>query len=333
MFINQKLLNAICKCRENKVRSFTLPKSDIEVIIYPETGNLRIIEGTKVTTINVPNDGDMLTTLMTMKWDEICNMIAGDRDGFDLDVNRYLVSALYDSVASELKMPEKHIKYMQQVFMHVSADNAADFMRLCTNAIITLAPEMTPHVAEIVDVHFGYSDDTKRTADIIAEVAKKLREESNVEVAYNDIVVTDFYSKEPTNTNAYRQAINELYKVLYHTGVLKEISFEYRDYDEHTYFACYKTDLLEMAKAMNIPTIALAIDAIEASATCHYTSAIQPGYNMTTYRDVSGCVSRVREVWYTQNLANEACYVLFNELHNNGNRCCIELLFKLMAFK
>lgn len=335
MYINQKLLNAICECRKNKVQSFTLPQSDIEVILYPDQKCLRIIEGDKVQTLYVSGDIDLVQTLMTMKWDEICNLVAGDRDGFDLDVNRYLVSALYDSIASELNMPEAQTQWMKHVLTHVSATNAADFMRLCANAIITNVPEMTSHVAEIVDVHMGYSEATKRTASIIAEVGKKLREDSDTDIEYSDVVVADFYAKtnNAKNNNPYYNAINMLYAMLYNTGLLQKISFEYKEYDEYVYFACYKTDLINIAQSIDIPEIALAIEVVNKTSRCNYTSAIQPSYNMVTYRDVCGCITKVRETWYTQQLINEACYVLFNELHSNGNRCCIELLFKLMSFK
>ena len=312
-----------------------LPKSAIEVILYPSENLIRIIENDKVKTIYVPDCNDLITKLINIRWDEICMMIAGDRDGFDLDVNRYLVAALYDSVATDLKMPKSQTAHMKHVLSRISADNAADFMRLCTNAIITNVPEMTCHVAEIVDVHFGYSPETKRTADIIMEVCKKLREESDIDTVANDIVVADFYCKgsDAKLNNPYFKAVNDLYAVMYKTGILQKISFEYHDYEEYTYFACYKNDVIEIAKTMPLDNIDFALEAINKCDQCAWTRAIQPGISMVSYRDISGCITKIRELWYTQQFINEAVEFLFEERHNNGTRCCIELLFKLMSFK
>ena len=108
-------------------------------------------------------------------------------------------------------------------------------------------------------------------------------------------------------------AVNNMYGWLYGKGILKEVSFELRDYSDITYFALDVADLEKYREAMKnsgVDGADLAIHHIfdEKYSPCHYSGAIELGWTMMSYRDFGGTVSRDWECELSRHL--DSCTVL-----------------------
>lgn len=103
------------------------------------------------------------------------------------------------------------------------------------------------------------------------------------------------------------KASNEMFGWLYEQGILKEKSFEFRDYPTAAWFAVDTADLVEHRDAMlasGVENAELATRYIfdEQITPCMYSGVIQLTDPMNTYRDVDGCVGRSWECTMVQNL-------------------------------
>ena len=90
-------------------------------------------------------------------------------------------------------------------------------------------------------------------------------------------------------------AINAMYGWLNEQEILEKITFAYQDCPEDIHFALDARDLETYRKAMEeskLPEAALAVQHLldEPYTPCVYSGAIQPGWLMNTYREISGPV-------------------------------------------
>ena len=163
----------------------------------------------------------------------------------------------------------------------------------------------------------------------------------------NERIICDNYQKgkkhifgQDSNTpfNQKIIAVNNMYGWLYNAGILKEISFEFQDYSDITYFALCVADLEKYRDAMRnsgVDGAELAIQHIfdEKYSPCHYSGAIELGWTMMTYRDFDGTVSRDWECELSRHL--DSCAVLDVEKikEEKGVKEAVKAMFELSGFE
>ena len=156
------------------------------------------------------------------------------------------------------------------------------------------------------------------------------------------LVLMDFYSKNGpelypekyAELNQRVTAMHKLYHMLYCSGPLQSISFEYKEYDDMVYFAFEVKDLerfLNDCEDKNFVT--LICKYLENCMSCRFTGAIQPGIFMQTYRDNCGCIGKSHECIIAQWLDNDACGMIYNERKTKGVKDAVTMAFELANFK
>lgn len=164
-------------------------------------------------------------------------------------------------------------------------------------------------------------------------------------------IITDTYKKgkkhtwdlnkdNPTN-QAFNQkivAVNDVYGWLYHTGILRNVSFEFKDYSDMVFFALDVNDLKpyrEQIENSGIKDISLAVHHIfDAEYTpCIYSGAIQLGWTMQTYRDTDGTVNKSWETGLIQDLNNSAVHDILDIRKEKGVKAAVSQAFELSGFE
>lgn len=129
-------------------------------------------------------------------------------------------------------------------------------------------------------------------------------------------------------------AVNNMYAWLYNQGILKEVSFEYIDDPDATYFA-FDTESLKPYKDLmehsGVVESALSIKHIfeEKYTPCLYTGAIELSWTMSTYRDNCGCVGKSWECCLARSFDNQAVQKAIEVKQNDGVKAAVSMLFSL----
>lgn len=133
-------------------------------------------------------------------------------------------------------------------------------------------------------------------------------------------------------------AVNNMYGWLYEKGILEKASFEFKDYEEASYFALDAKDLLlyrsEMEKS-GVTGAALATRHIfdEPYTPCSYSGAIELSWTMSSYRSVDGCVDRSWECGLVKNLDTTGIYDVAEVRDAQGVRAAVHALFSQFNWK
>jgi len=132
-------------------------------------------------------------------------------------------------------------------------------------------------------------------------------------------------------------AVNNMYGWLYDQGILEKVSFVFKDYAGASHFALDVNDLIpfrqEMEKA-GIKDNQLAIRHIfdEHYTPCTYSGAIQPGWTMSSYRSVDGCVGRSWECGLVQHLNTTGIYDVLRVREEQGVKAAVTALFGMFKW-
>lgn len=132
-------------------------------------------------------------------------------------------------------------------------------------------------------------------------------------------------------------AVNNMYGWLYNEGILKEISFELKDYSDITYFAFDVADLKKYRKMMEesgVEGAELAVQHIfdEKYSPCHYSGAIELSWTMMSYRDFGGTVGRDWECELSRYLASCAVLDVAEIRKKDGVKAAVKAMFDLSGF-
>lgn len=160
----------------------------------------------------------------------------------------------------------------------------------------------------------------------------------------NDYILVDYYVKAGPDLypekyeglNNRVVAMHKFYETLYLSGVLKQVAFEYRDYDDMVYFAFEVKAIHEFVQTHNDrEMINTAVQYMTEcmARPCRYTGAIQPGMFTQTYRDNCGCIGKSNECIVAQWLDNDACGMIYNERKTKGVKDAVKMAFELANFK
>lgn len=154
-------------------------------------------------------------------------------------------------------------------------------------------------------------------------------------------IITDTYAKgdkylwgnDPNDEfNQRITAVNNMYAWLYDQGILEKVSFEFKDYDDATFFALDAKDLApyrgEM-EASQAEGAAMAVRHIfdEDYTPCTYSGAIELGWTMMSYRDVDGCVGRSWECGLVKNLNTDGIYEVADVRDREGVKAAVQFAF------
>jgi hypothetical protein len=130
--------------------------------------------------------------------------------------------------------------------------------------------------------------------------------------------------------------MHDFYGLMYKEDILKNVSFEYREYDDVVFFAFNANNIADFVNAnLDNPIVTAAVSKIifGGIAPCNMTGAIQPGAVMSTYRDNHGCVGRSHECSIVQKLDTYACGLIYDEMKNCGVVDAVKLAFSLYCFQ
>ena len=133
-------------------------------------------------------------------------------------------------------------------------------------------------------------------------------------------------------------AVNEMYGWLYEKGILRDVSFEIKDYPEVTFFALDVKDLEpyreKMAEA-GVKDVDVALRHIfdEYYTPCEYSGAIELGWTMAGYRDVDGCVGRSWECGLLKGLNTRAAHDVLRVHEEKGVREAVSSAFEIAGFE
>lgn len=156
-----------------------------------------------------------------------------------------------------------------------------------------------------------------------------------------DRIICDIYRKDApslwgddpnTPLNQKIIAVNNMFGWLYDTGLLRQVSFEFKETPNAVCFAFDAKDLhphrAEM-EASGIDGAAVAVHNIfdENYSPCAYSGVIQVSWPMSTYRDVDGCVGRSWECTLIQGLNTKAIYAVNDIREGEGVKAAVTSLF------
>ena len=109
------------------------------------------------------------------------------------------------------------------------------------------------------------------------------------ELVYDEFMSKEFYDKI--------KSVREMYAFLYEKGILKEVSFEYRDDAQGTTFALdadklepYREEMINSGTYMADLAVYHILDA--EYTPCVYCGSLELSWTMMTYRDNCGCIGR-----------------------------------------
>lgn len=145
-------------------------------------------------------------------------------------------------------------------------------------------------------------------------------------------IIVDSYIKgekpiwgdDPNDTfNQKILAVNAMYGWLYEQGILRAVSFEFKDYSFGTCFALDVNDLVPYRGAMEAARVERADLAVrhifdELYTPCMYSGAITLSSPMASYRDVDGCVGRSWECGLIQGLGTKAIHRVLEARNTEG---------------
>lgn len=143
----------------------------------------------------------------------------------------------------------------------------------------------------------------------------------------------------PKNQDFNRKilAVNNVYGWLYNQGILKKVSFEFKDYSDSTYFAFDTKDLEfyrdEILKS-GVTDAALAVHHIfeKDYEACLFSGAIELGWTMFTYRDFAGTISRSWECDLCSHLNSASVSDIKQVRNEQGVKQAVKLMFDLSGF-
>lgn len=214
------------------------------------------------------------------------------------------------------------------------------FTQTCTLDFLALCPELITQ--NPISICMDYPEAAIEAVNVFIKYVQPILAQKMTDKYEESIVVVDHYNKNgpelyPSNykgINDRIQIMYEFYGMLYKSGVLKELAFEYKEYEDVVYFAFEINKIIPFVKSNNNPIIDAATNVfLGTMSPCRYCGAIQPGALMATYRDVCGCVSRSHECEIVQWLDTVACGMIYDEKKRCGVKDAVSLAFSLACFK
>ena len=261
---------------------------------------------------------------------------------FDLAKSKERTAYKTKVVASGMNLQEDIISELEYMINRKKNISLTDFITFCVMDLNAMCPELIKQ--EVIDIAMTYPKKASEAIEAFCECVQPILAENIKKPYEKEIIIVDYYNKNgaelyPTNytgLNDRIQLMHDFYELMYKSGVLQKVSFEYREYDDVVFFAFNAKDLGAFidANADNPIVVAAASKIVYGGiAPCNMTGAIQPGAVMSTYRDNNGCVGRSHECTLVQKLDTYACGLIYDEKKNCGVIDAVKLAFSLYCFQ
>ena len=265
---------------------------------------------------------------------------------FDLAKSKERTIYKMKVVATGMNLKEDVIRELEYRINRKKNIHLDDFIGFCVRDLTAFCPELIKQ--DIIDIAMKYPKVAVEAVEAFCMCVQPILAENIKKPYEKDTIVVDYYNKNgaelyPSTLAAKCAGLNEriqlmhnFYGLMYKSGELKKISFEYREYDDVVFFAFNANDLADFANAnLDNPIVTTAISKIifGGIAPCNMTGAIQPGAVMSTYRDNHGCVGRSHECTLIQQLDTYACGLIYDEKKCCGVEAAVKLAFSLSCFK
>lgn len=129
-------------------------------------------------------------------------------------------------------------------------------------------------------------------------------------------------------------SIKRMYTYLYEKGILKEVSFEYKDDGREVFFALYTDNLMPYKEKMlksGVKDAQMAVELIfsEEYTPCLYCGSSMLSWTMLTYRDNSGCTGKSWECDLCQHINNRYLAPIINAKKENGARAAVSVAWDM----
>ena len=152
--------------------------------------------------------------------------------------------------------------------------------------------------------------------------------------------IWDLDKDDPRNQEFNRKivAVNDMYAWLYAQGILRKVSFEFKDYSDSTYFALDVEDLklyrrvMEQSGVKNADIAAQHIFDVEYSP-CLFSGAIELSWTMFSYRDFDGTVGRSWECELCRHLDAVGVTDVAQIKDEKGIKEAVKHAFKISGFE
>lgn len=154
-------------------------------------------------------------------------------------------------------------------------------------------------------------------------------------------ILLDYYKKDKKTMwgddphEPYNQkilSVNNMYGWLYEQGVLREVSFRFKDYSDMSYFALDVKALVPYREQMlnsGIENADISVHHIfdEEYSPCLYCGGIQLSWPMLTYREFDGTVERSWECSMVQGLKSHVVLDVEQIKNKQGTKAAVSAAF------
>lgn len=152
------------------------------------------------------------------------------------------------------------------------------------------------------------------------------------------LLSNEFNKQNIDDFNKKISAVNNMYGWLYNQGILKKISFEFKDYSDVTYFAFDVEDLKPYRSQMECCGIQDAMLAVEhifdvKYSPCLFSGAIELGWTMQTYRDNGGCIGKSWECELCKHLDGKSLHEIAKTRKEKGVKEAVKQAFSMYSFE
>ena len=134
------------------------------------------------------------------------------------------------------------------------------------------------------------------------------------------------------------RAVREMYAFLYEKGILKEVSFEYRDYSDETIFALdaenlepYRNEMINSGTYKAELAVKYIFDA--KFTPCRFCGGLTLSQPMLTYRDNCGCIGRSWECDLCEYLNVDDLSKISRIKRKKGSKAAVSALWKLIKWE
>ena len=261
---------------------------------------------------------------------------------FDLTKSKERTIYKMKVIAEGMQVKKETVEELEYLINRKKNLHLDEFLTFCIRDFNALCPAMLEQ--DVIALAMKYPKAVSETVEafctcvqpILAENIKKPYEKETIIVDYYNKNGAELYPTKYQGLNDRIQLMHDFYGLMYKAGVLQNVSFEYREYDDVVFFAFDANDIADFVNTnINNPIVTAAVSKIifGGIAPCNMTGAIQPGAVMSTYRDNNGCVGRSHECTLAQKLDTYACGLIYDEKKTCGVVDAVKLAFSLYCFK
>ena len=315
-----------------------------DITVYPEAARI-VLYSKEEGFFSVDfGNANIMSLLASATKEELLRKMNIKANVFNLSKSKEITNLLLETIAIRLELKETEYEPIIEMINNIRCSTALEFAKYCYNHIRVFSTQLFEHIKDVVYVHYDYPASALMLVNIIIHHIRPLLPKAPIH--FEERIICDCLSKNGPNIygndlstplNKRVIMINNLYNWLYKAGILEKISFEYKDYDDATFFAFDAADLKPYINNIANSGIEDVMDALnvilfENIQPCVFSGTRQPGCNMSTYRNNNGCVGRSHECELIQYLDTGSASVVYGIKKNYNPRMATNILFRISMF-